>query len=138
MNFTPYAKVLFIHSHRKEALAAALILSRIGPQVELTANGWEGCHIAVNRFFDLIIIDDGVEDIPIIELFFKLPVEKRRSIIILSNDDDLIESPGLIFPGALGVLRKGVRPMGLVAAICETLINKFEKQHKETPQLIIN
>lgn len=138
MNFTPYARVLFIHSHRKEALAAALILSRIGPQVQLTAKGWEGCHIALNSFFDLIIIDDGVGDIPVTELFFKLSFEKRRSTIILSNEEDWVKSPGTTFPGVLDILRKSVRPMDLVAAICENLINKFEKQHKEVPQLIIN
>ncbi|QPJ62645.1 MAG: hypothetical protein G3M70_12480 [Candidatus Nitronauta litoralis] len=138
MSTTPYARILFIHSHRQEALAAALILSRIGPQVQLSAKAWEGCHLASHGLFDLIVVDDSLEEIPINELFFKLSFENRKSTLILSDNKEFISNPGVNFPGALDVLKKTSRPMELVATICEILINKFEKEHQEAPQLIIN
>ncbi len=135
---TPFARILFIHSHRQETLAAALILSRIGPQVQLTSRGWEGYHLAANSYFDLILMDDAVEDIPVNELFFKFSLENRMSTAILSDIEDNSTIQRRAFPGTLDILRKSSRPMELVATICELLINKFEKQAHSRPQLIIN
>ncbi len=134
----PFARILFIHSHRQETLAAALILSRIGPQVQLTSKGWNGWHLAMNDCFDLIVVDDAVEDIPLNELFYKFSFQNRQATMILSGDEECIKNSREAFPGALGVMRKSPKPMELVATICELLIKKFEKQHQETPQLIIN
>lgn len=133
-----FSKVLIIHGNNQEMLAAAIILSRIGPEVQLASQGGGGLEMAEAYDFDLIVLGDELEDFSPEEVLERLSRENRSlTLVVLSNpmDEDAVLTK---FSEALDVFASSHVPMKMVATICEHLIKNFECQNEMIPQLIIN
>ncbi len=134
----PYSSVLFIHGNCREMLAAAIILSRIGPQVHLASEGACGLEMAEDHFYDLIVLDGQTRDLPSLDVFRCLSRENRQLTLVVTSSLGGTDRTKNRFRGALDVIDKPVSPMKMVAMICELLIKRYESQIEPAHQMIVN
>ena len=139
-------KILIIEDQQSIAELEKDYLEISNFQVEIKNNGREGLELALNKDYDLILLDLMLPDIDGFEICKKIRKEKNIPILIISargEDIDKIRGLGL---GADDYISKPFSPNELVARV-KAHLNRFDrltgkseksKQEIQVKNLIIN
>ena len=116
----PMQRILIIEDHETTRRTIALYLQRAGYEVCAQADGLAGLNLAMNRHFDLLVVDlmlPGIDGREICKRLRALPQTQHLQLIMLtalSTEDDIVAGLGL---GADDYLTKPFSPRELVARV---------------------